>query len=237
MYIREIIGRIQSLYSRGVASDESRLSDRHTYNKILSVRMQLLTQQLKKKQRISDWNYSVLPCVELIKVPNHECPCLGDLGCDVYRTKFQIPRVLTDSNRHYIEYVMSVENGIKIEEISRQGVLYLKGNKYTSKKPKFIIENGYLYFPVQHSPGVVKIKLLAEDPLEAKHFPSLCEDCQDCVDCIAAYDHEFDIDGDLIEPLINMCFQELLVIFGQMKEDKSNNSSDPASQNSVKASE
>lgn len=226
MLIKELIERIQSLYSKGVASDESRLSDRHIYNKLLSVRMQLISQQLKKKQRVSDWNYSVLPCVELIKVPNHECPCLGDLGCDVYRTKFPIPRVLTDSNRHYIEYVMTVENGQRLEEISRQGVLYLKGNKYTSKKPKFLFENGYLYFPIQKSPGIVKIKLLAENPLEAKLFPSLCEDCQDCVDCTPVYDYKFDIDGDLIEPLINMCFQELLSIFGQMREDNQNNSRD-----------
>ncbi len=226
MYIKEVIERIQSLYSRGVSSDESRLSDRHVYNKILSVRMQLISQQLKKKQRVSDWNYSVLPCVELIKVPNHECSCLGDLGCDVYRTKFQIPRVLTDSNRHYIEYVMTVENGQRIEEVSRQGVLYLKGNKYTGNKPKYLFENGYLYFPIQKSPGVVKIKLLAEDPLEAKHYPSLCDDCQECTDCIAAYDHEFDIDGDLIEPLIDICVQEIIVIFGQRSEDKENNSRD-----------
>lgn len=226
MYIKEIIERIQSLYSRGVSSDESRLSDRHVYNKVLSVRMQLLSQQLKKKQRISDWNYSVLPCVELIKVPNHECPCLGDLGCDVYRTKLPIPRVLTDSNRHYIEFVMSVENGMRIEETTRQGVMYLKGNKYTGTKPKYLFENGYLYFPVKKSPGVVKIKLLAEDPLEAMHYPSLCDDCQECTDCIAAYEHEFNIDGDLIEPLIDICVQEIIVIFGQRSEDKANNSRD-----------
>jgi hypothetical protein len=226
MYIKEVIERIQSLYSRGVSSDESRLSDRHIYNKILSVRMQLLAQQLKKKQRIRDWNYSVLPCVELIKVPNHECPCLGDLGCDVFRTKLPIPRVLTDSNRHYIEFVMSVENSQRIEEVSRQGVIYLKGNKYTGNKPKFLFENGYLYFPIKKSPGVVKIKLLAEDPLEAMHYPSLCDDCQNCTDCIPAYDHEFNIDGDLIEPLIDICVQEIIVIFGQRPEDKDNNSRD-----------
>jgi hypothetical protein len=226
MYIKEIIERIQSLYSRGVSSDESRLSDRHVYNKVLSVRMQLLSQQLKKKQRISDWNYSVLPCVELIKVPNHECPCLGDLGCDVYRTKLPIPRVMTDSNRHYIEFVMSVENGMRIEETTRQGVMYLKGNKYTGTKPKYLFENGYLYFPVKKSPGVVKIKLLAEDPLEAMHFPSLCDDCQNCTDCIPAPEHEFNIDGDLIEPLIDICVQEIIVIFGQRSEDRDNNSRD-----------
>jgi hypothetical protein len=226
MFIKEVIERIQSLYSKGVSSDESRLSDRHVYNKILSVRMQLLSQQLKKKQRISDWNYSVLPCVELIKVPNHECPCLGDLGCDVYRTRLQIPRVLTDSNRHYIEFVMSVENGMRIEETTRQGVMYLKGNKYTGIKPKYLFENGYLYFPLKKNPGVVKIKLLAEDPLEANHYPSLCEDCQDCADCVAAYDHEFNIDGDLIEPLVDICVQEIIGVFGQRKEDTENNSRD-----------
>jgi hypothetical protein len=226
MFIKEVIERIQSLYSKGVSSDESRLSDRHVYNKILSVRMQLLSQQLKKKQRISDWNYSILPCVELIKVPNHECPCLGDLGCDVYRTKFPIPRVMTDSNRHYIDFVMSVESGMRIEETTRQGVLYLKGNKYTGTKPKFLFENGYLYFPIQKSPGVVKIKLLAEDPLEAMHFPSLCDDCQNCTDCIPAPDHEFAIDGDLIEPLIDICVQEIIGIFGGRSEDKDNNSRD-----------
>jgi len=226
MYIKEVIERIQSLYSKGVSSDESRLSDRHVYNKILTVRMQLISQQLKKKQRVSDWNYSVLPCVELIKVPNHECSCLGDLGCDVYRTKFKVPRVLTDSNRHYVEYVMTVENGQRIEEVSRQGVLYLKGNKYTGTKPKYLFENGYFYFPLKKSPGVVKIKLLAEDPLEAKHYPSLCDDCQDCTDCIPAYDHEFDIDGDLIEPLIDICVQEIIGVFGQRSEDVQNNSRD-----------
>lgn len=226
MFIREIIERIQSLYSKGVSSDESRLSDRHIYNKILSVRMQLLSQQLKKKQRISDWNYSVLPCVELIKVPNHECPCLGDLGCDVFRTKLPIPRVLTDSNRHYIEFVMSVENSMRIEETTRQGVIYSKGNKYTGAKPKYLFENGYLYFSSKKSPGVVKIKLLAEDPLEAMHYPSLCDDCENCVDCIPAYDHEFNLDGDLIEPLIDICVQEIIVIFGQRPEDKDNNSRD-----------
>jgi len=226
MYIKEVIERIQSLYSKGVSSDESRLSDRHIYNKILSVRMQLLAQQLKKKQRISDWNYSVLPCVELIKVPNHECPCLGDLGCDVFRTKLPIPRVLTDSNRHYIEFVMSVENGQRIEEVSRQGVIYLKGNKYTGNKPKFLFENGYLYFPIKKSPGVVKIKLLPEDPLEAKKYPSLCDDCQNCTDCTPAYEYEFNIDGDLIEPLIDICVQEIIGTFGQRPEDRDNNSRD-----------
>ncbi len=215
MLIRELIDRVKTLYSKGVSNDQTKLSDRHIYNVLLSVRMALLTQQLKKKQRISDWNYTVLPCVELIKVPATECSCLGDLGCDVYRTKFKIPKILTDSNRHYIEFVMSVENGKKFEEVTRQGVLYLKGNKYTQVKPKYLFENGYLYFPINKSPGIVKIKLLPEDPIEAAKFPSMCDACTDCVDCKPAFDYEFPIDGDLIKPLI-----ELSMVEAEHKEDK-----------------
>ncbi len=226
MVVKEIIERIQSLYSKGVSSDESRLSDRHVYNKILTVRMQLLAQQLKKKQRVSDWNYTVLQCVELIKVPRTECSCLGDLGCDVYRTKHPIPRVMTDSNRHYIEYVMTVDSGVRIEETTRQGVNYLKGNKYTGKKPKYLFESGYLYFPIQNSPGIVNIKLLAEDPLEAAKYPSFCEECQDCQDCTPLTELDFPIDGDLVEPLVDIIINEIIGVFSGRREDIQNDSAD-----------
>jgi hypothetical protein len=227
MLIKEIIERIQSLYSRGVPNDDSRLSDRHVYNKMLTVRMQLISQQIKRKQKLSDWNYVVLPCVELIKVPRTECSCLGNLGCDVYRTKYKLPKILSDFSRHYIEYVSSIDDSIKIEEVSRQSVLYLKGNKYTKEKPKYLLENGYLYFPIQNSPGIVKIKFLPEDPLEASKYPSICkEDCVDCVDCKPASENEFAIDGDLIEPLIGICVEEIIGIFTRRIHDNSNNSSE-----------
>ena len=35
MKIKEIIQRVQSLYSKGVQSDDTRLSDRHIYNKMV----------------------------------------------------------------------------------------------------------------------------------------------------------------------------------------------------------
>jgi len=227
MKVGEIIERIQSLHSKGVPSDESRLSDRHVYNKMLTVRMQLLSQQLKKKQKVSDWNYIILPCVELIKVPAMECSCLGTLGCDVYRTKHPIPKVMTDYGKHFIDFVMTAENSIRIEETTRQGVNHLKGNKYTGNKPKYLFENGHLYFPINNSPGIVKIKLLAEDPLEAAKYPSICEDCQDCIDCIPFADYEFPIDGELIEPLIAITINEIIGIFSGRVEDMQNNSADP----------
>jgi hypothetical protein len=225
MKITELIQRVQSLYSKGVQSRSSRLSSRHIYSKLVSSRQRLISQQLRKKQKISDWNYLVLPCVELIKVPNHECPCAVEIGCDVFRTKLSLPKTLTNLDSHIIEYVMSVENSLRIEEVSRTENNFSKGNKYTGSNPKYIIEKGHLYFPMRKSPGIVTIKFLPEDPIEAYNYPSLCE-CTDCNECESILDKEFPIDGDMIDTLIEMAVAELIEIFYKMTEDITNNSVD-----------
>ena len=230
MLVGEIIERIESLYSKGVSSDDSRLSSRHVYSKMLTVRARIVSQQLKSKRKLSDWAYSILPCVELIRVPRNECTCLEIVGCDVWRTKEKLPRTFADNSKHIIEYVMSIDSSMRIEEISPSGVLYLKGNKYTANKPRYVIENGYLYFPVKDNPGIVRIKLVCEDPIEAEKFPSYCgekcADSEECVECKAVTDFEFNIDADLLESLISLTIIELERGFYQRAEDSSNNSDD-----------
>lgn len=225
MKIIELIQRVESLYSKGVQSRSTRLSHRHIYNKLISSRQRLIAQQIRKRQKISDWNYLILPCVELIKVPNHECPCVVEAGCDVYRTRFPIPKTLTDLNSHIIEYVMSIENSVKIEEVSRTELTFSKGNKYTNSRPKYVIEKGHLYFPVRNSPGIIKIKFLPEDPIEAYKYPSMCA-CTDCDDCENMLEKEFPIDGDMIDTLIEMAVAEIVEVFSKMTEDITNNSID-----------
>jgi len=226
MIIAEVIQRVQSAYSKGVHSDDTRLSNRHIYNTLSTHRQRLIAQQAKKRQKISEWNFIVLPCVELIEVPRHECTCLLDMGCRIFRTKYPLPKVLTDLNKHLIAWVFSIDMSVKIEEATREEMLYIKGNKYTSGKPKYVLENDHLYFPVRPgTPKVVKIKLLAEDPVEAYSYPSLC-DCDDCDDCISPMDMEFPIDGELLQTTIEMTVQELVDLFYKVQEDQTNNTAD-----------
>src|SRR5690606_3881012 len=119
MKLRDLIQRVQSGYNKGVQSDDARLSNRHVYNKLVTSRQRLISQQLRKRQFISDWNYVILPCVELIKVPAHECPCLPPVGCSVYGTKHPLPKPLTDLSSHRIAWVMSIEGSIRIDAITR----------------------------------------------------------------------------------------------------------------------
>ena len=97
MIIKEVIQRVQSLYSKGVESDDTRLSSRHIYNKLLTVRAKLFQEKINKKQFISPYSYSEFNCIELIKVPVHECPCVPPLGCCTLRSKYKFPPILTGS--------------------------------------------------------------------------------------------------------------------------------------------
>lgn len=226
MILSEIIQRIQSLYSKGVQSDDVRLSDRHIYNKILTVRSKLISQQAKKRQKISQWNYQTINCAEIIKAPIFECPCIPPVGCSIYRTKNKIPEPLTDLNNHLIQSVTSLDGTTIFSEITWNEKKYKSSNKYTSNKPDFFVRNDYIYITASSLfTGVISITGLFEDPFEVIKFEAFCE-CEDCDPCLSPLDINFPIDNDSIDTLIEMCVNELIVLFSQNKEDKTNNSSD-----------
>lgn len=212
MKIKTIIDRVQALFAQGITTDKTPLSDRHIYNKLLTVRNFLIHRQAKSKNKIGEDNYITLPCVELIRVPVADCPCFVDLGCDIWRTKHPLPKPLMGGNKHLIDYVMTIDNKEKIEEATRQEDIYSKGNKYTGNKNKFIYENRHLYFKSVHTPKVVKVRMLPEDPVEALLYPSCCEGIA-CTPCSYIGDFDFPIDAQLIEPMIALAKEELITEF------------------------
>ena len=228
MKVQEIIQRIQSLYSKGVQSDDTRLTSRHIYNKLITVRARLVSQEAKKKQRISRWNYQTLPCVELIEVSAHDCPCLPPIGCMMVRSKYKLPKPLSGLDKNLIQSVQTIDRGLKIDEITMNAMNSLRGNKFTSKKLNFFIQDGYLYITVPTKIRIVSVTGLFEDPLEVKKFPNFCqtEDCVDCGECLDFTKEDFPIDNDMIDALIELSLTELVQLFGAGIEDLYNDSRD-----------
>lgn len=234
MKIAEIIQRIQSLYSKGVQSDDSRLTARHIYNKMLTVRAKLISQEAKKKQKISQWNYQTIPCVELVKASTHECPCLPPIGCSILKTKYPLPKPMVDLNQHLIQSVTSIDGSIVYSEVSWTEKKYKGSNKYTGNKPDYFIRNEYLYITHRKGPKIIAITGLFDDPLEAENYPSYCpdEDCngktikEDCGNCGSYLDKDFPIDNDLVDTLIEMSVNELVILFSKGMEDLTNNTQD-----------
>ena len=234
MTVGDLIQRVQSLYSKGVESDDSRLTRRHIYNKLLSVRSTLIFNKVNKKQFISQWNFDTLPCVELIKVEGHECPCIPPVGCEILRTKFKLPKPISSLSSHLLDSVTSIDGSVIFDETTWKGKKWRKGDKYTSKKPDFFIKDDFLYITVTRKLKAIDIVGLFNDPVEIANFPSICDnDCQDCDTCPESpLDVEFNIDDDLIDTLIELSVKELVYLFNQNREDLTNNSIDNNQQES-----
>lgn len=221
MLIGEIIQRVQSLYSKGVQSLDNRLMDRHIYNAMLSVRSKLLTQKLNKKQKLSAWDYQTIPCIELEKASAHDCPCVPEIGCQILKSVAPLPKPLTGLNHSFIQSVTSLDGSLVFSEISWKEIKYKKGSKYTKYKPDFFIRNEHLYVITKSAPKVLTLVGLFEDPLQVMNFPSFCpeEDCVDCVDCESYLDKEFPLEDSVIQTLIELCVNELVLLFSKMKEN------------------
>ena len=233
MIIREIIQRVLSAYSKGVSSDDVRLTKRHIYNKLLTTRALLLSKEVNKKRKLSAWNYSTLPCVEIIEIAsNEECPCIPDVGCSVYRSKHKLPKPIVSLSSYMIKGVYSTDaqRSIKFTEVSVNQSKYTKGGKYSSNNNKYMLHNGYIYIISKVAPIAVSIDLLVEDIMEAYNFVNYCNNNSvDCADKIL--EKEFPIDGYLLEPLIQITIDELISGFSKSLQDSLNNSQDNAISN------
>ena len=239
MNIGKLIQRVQSLYSKGVQSDDSRLPRRLIYDKLLTGRAFLVEQKMDKRQPISQWVYQTLDCVELIPAMPYECPCLPEVGCKILRTKYQLPQLLTGLlEGAAIQAVTSVEGSIVFAMTTFQDKKYKKGNRYTASKPDFYIRNAYVYITCKDAPKVITITGLFDDPLEAYDYPSMCgaDPCTatkgseptDCYECLSPMDKELPIEKSMIKTLIEITAAELIGMFNQSQEDQSNNNLDSA---------
>lgn len=234
MTIGEIIQRVQNLYSKGTPSDDSRLSERHIYNKLLTVRSRLITQEMNRRRKISRWNYQTIPCVELIEVPQHECPCIPEIGCKILRSKHKIPKPLVSYSTHFISSVTSIDGSVRYTETTFEAKKYKKGNKYTKGNPDYYIKNGYIYITFRHGPRIIAVTGLFEDPSEVAKFPTYCsEDSQEVSsDCGSILDGEFPVEADMLDAIVELSINELVNMFSKLPEDLSNNSADSIAQNS-----
>lgn len=227
MIVGEIIQRVISAYNRGVQSDDSRLTPRHVYNKLLTVRSKLISEEAKKKQKINQWNFQVLPCVELQKAYPNECPCVPPLGCEILRSVHKLPKPLSNYDNHIIDSVTDLNGDVRFDEITWKEKRLKNANKYTAEKPDYYIHNGYLFITHKLKIRVITITGVFEDPFAEQTFPSFCDEkCTDCDECVSMLDKEFPFDQDMIDAFVEIAAIELIDRFRQNQQDTLNNSRD-----------
>lgn len=223
MLVEQYIQRIQSFYSHGVQSDDTRLSNLHIYNALLTTRNVLLTQKADKRQDISEWSYQTI-CVELQLAQPHECLNIPNpAGSRILRSKKKLPKILTSNDKLIIESISSLDGSLMFDLIGWNQNKYRPGNKYVKNKPSAIIRNDYLYVTDERVLEIASVTALFEDFIEASKLEGICVDEENC---ISPLEVEFRIDGDTAETMIKMVQEELVKDLLQIPEDRFNDAVD-----------
>jgi len=100
---------------------------------------------------------------------------------------------------------------------------YRSHMKYTGNRPQAFLKNNYLYITKKGTLGDIAISGVFVDPVEAASMPSICENDRVCQ---PAQDILFNIDPDMIDPLVEMLFVEFYGKVKQIPGDESNNAQD-----------
>ena len=224
MTIREAIQTVQSMYSKGVQAADTRLSRRLIYNKLITARERVLVQQYNKGQKISQWCYQTIPCLEFISVPVIECPCVPPLGLHMLRSKSKIPAVMSGIDKHLFQSVTSLDGQVKYDETTWDTYRYIAGNKYTKTDVSFFVKGDYIWLTSKKKPQKVVVTVLAADPLAWYNLQQCCEEAP----CTNMLDKPFPIDGLSFEAVSALALQFLVEFFSSRKEDKLANTSDDA---------
>lgn len=228
MKIKEVIERVQSLYSKGTASDDTRLSSRHIYSKLVTARSFLLKRELDRRKLLSSRSIEHIECIPLEVASKYQCGFTVPQNCSVLKTKCEIPKPINSNFGDYITSVSTIDGTYIFSESSWERVRYHQANKYTGNNPVYYFKNNYLFLYVHSNTDFNDLKFVTiagvfEDSLGFKCSPR-CVDLAD--DCESYSEKDFIVEDHLIEPIVKMAVEELLGVFNQSAEDRENNSSE-----------
>lgn len=230
MTIRELVENVQSFYSKGIYSDDARLSNRHIYSLAKATREKLFVQKVNKKQILSSYEYTTLNCLEVIRVPVHDCPCVPPVGCSILRTKEKLPRPLKSYSRELIDYVGFGNREFSF--ITEQASAFLKGEKYPSDR--YFLKDGYIFLVTKKPIKVISVRGIFSDVEEVNKLENLCgcNNPEDNNKCKSILDTEFNASNEMTLDIIEIVKETLLKMFVSFPEDVTNNSIDGPKENS-----
>lgn len=117
-------------------------------------------------------------CVSLICVDAAEC-CNVKSFTTVLRTDKKIPKPLRTKDSDSFFYVGTVDKLTAFDEITFDMFDFTLSNKYTSKTPKYVYLNGYIYIfnPPTPTFNIISLVSVWADPRQLNEFNCAEEEC------------------------------------------------------------
>jgi hypothetical protein len=199
----------------GRLNDDSVPSYNQLYFILNYKRAQYLRQDQTKRWFDMDTIYQDLGVLEFEKVDSAES-CGFESGCNIYRTKLEIPDVLRFDRRYGIK-VSAIDKQLRCEIILPERMPFVKFTKYPSLTKKLYLLNNRLY---TDSIFGLNIRIAATDPRKVRIFTDAnCEPCY-------TDDSEYPLPDDIITLITTDVFNNELKILLSITPDDTNDSQD-----------
>lgn len=219
LIIAEVLQQSKMYYTKGVESDDSRLSDRAVYSELLVHRSELLTQQSNKKQSFNSSTYQTLH-----KIDMEDVELVSGSSLLLMRSVKEIPLVLNDNSGFLIESVTNLEGSTRYNYTTKWHTFYnRKGRKFTSSIPGCILKDNRIWITTKRKPETIIMRAIFYDPIQASLF-NITSECKE--NCAEYSSFEFNMESDKLRVLTTMVGEKLIDKFGKAQPDLVNNSSE-----------
>lgn len=214
MKIKTAISTIKS--DNKVFSDDSTLTNRFIWNKILSKTLFFLKQRNDKfNLNNNNFLYTTLNCVEMILVDSIDC-CQEIPSCKILRSKEKLPKIAESNLSSVIKGIYNLDNSERIDFISINDVIRLSKSKYDPKGIKSFIKDGYLFIPFRKTPKAVSIEAYFENPLDVYNLNN-CKNESNCVDYLET---EWNCPSDLQSVILQEVNKEIFTFHHRLISDE-----------------
>lgn len=222
---RDMVSRVRGLEK--LISSDATITDRVILKELRSKALYFIKQQLdKRKLWVTATIFTNIPCLQMIEVPTSDC-CAYVSDQTISRSKFQLPKIAEGAYRLAVQGVFSVDNGMKIKEISLSSYINTLRLGLPTKETYYWFYNRYLYVS---SPYVklVNIWALFEEEIQ-DHF--LYPDCP-CPNqkvknpCLNPLDEEFICPGFLENAVVEATVKILLETYFRIQTDQTSDNKD-----------
>lgn len=221
--LAQITSDIENLATSGDLSYVFRIEHEQIHYWAHEVRAMLISQALQRKENLSDVWVQSISCVNMIQVDESEC-CLVDTGCFVLRSENKLPITIETFNDNSIVRVVSASGDI-ISKSNSFETSYSSFNKYTSKKARWFLKNGYLYILNNQMIEKVTVYGLFEDPTELSNWV----DCSNS-SCYNIDTSPYPVGAKMANEITNYIIKVKVIQFLKFKQDNTNDGSNIDSQ-------
>lgn len=216
---REFISQVRSTHR--LLSSDAVINDRTILSESRINALLLIKRETDKRKLFGSSSlFTLLPCLELMKVPLAEC-CDYISPVQIARSREKLPRIAEGIYGLLVQSVASVDNRVFLKESTPRRYANILQLQLPNTQAFYWVYNDYLYLT---TPDVERINLSCypeEDVPTALLYPENCP-CKPKVPtpCLNPLDNEFRCPGYLLGTVRDMVSQKLMQTYFRIPQDK-----------------